>query len=155
MSSLASRIERYIKDLMAENNTNCLELKRNELAQIFTCVPSQINYVLETRFRDEQGYHVVSRRGAGGCFQIIRLEVTDDSELKQLIDRVSHSDMTRQTAEGLLNRLLEEDFISKNEYMLLNAAISPDSLSLAGKQENALRAQLMKNILITLLRVDY
>ena len=98
---------------------------------------------------------MVSRRGAGGCFQIIRLEVTDDSELKQLIDRVSHSDMTRQTAEGLLNRLLEEDFISKNEYMLLNAAISPDSLSLAGKQENALRAQLMKNILITLLRVDY
>ena len=155
MSSLASRIERYIKDLMAENDTNCLELKRNELAQIFTCVPSQINYVLETRFRDEQGYHVVSRRGAGGCFQIIRLEVTDDSELKQLIDRVSHSDMTRQTAEGLLNRLLEEDFISKNEYMLLNAAISPDSLSLAGKQENAMRAQLMKNILITLLRVDY
>ena len=155
MSSLASRIERYIKDLMAENDTNCLELKRNELAQIFTCVPSQINYVLETRFRDEQGYHVVSRRGAGGCFQIIRLEVTDDSELKQLIDRVSHSDMTRQTAEGLLNRLLEEDFSSKNEYMLLNAAISPDSLSLAGKQENALRAQLMKNILITLLRVDY
>ena len=155
MSSLASRIERYIKDLMAENDTNCLELKRNELAQIFTCVPSQINYVLETRFRDEQGYHVVSRRGAGGCFQIIRLEVTDDSELKQLIDRVSHSDMTRQTAEGLLNRLLEEDFISKNEYMLLNAAISPDSLSLAGKQENDMRAQLMKNILITLLRVDY
>ena len=155
MSSLASRIERYIKDLMAENDTNCLELKRNELAQIFTCVPSQINYVLETRFRDEQGYHVVSRRGAGGCFQIIRLEVTDNSEVKQLIDRVSHSDMTRQTAEGLLNRLLEEDFISKNEYMLLNAAISPDSLSLAGKQENALRAQLMKNILITLLRVDY
>ena len=49
MSSLASRIERYIKDLMAENDTNCLELKRNELAQIFTCVPSQINYVLETK----------------------------------------------------------------------------------------------------------
>lgn len=155
MSSLASRIERYIKDLMAEAGTNCLELKRNELAQVFTCVPSQINYVLETRFRDEQGYHVVSRRGAGGCFQIIRLEVTDDSELKQIIDRVAHSDMTRQTAEGLLNRLLEEDFLNKNEYMLLNAAISPDSLSLAGEQENALRAQLMKNVLITLLRVDY
>ncbi|MEE0775514.1 MAG: CtsR family transcriptional regulator [Bacillota bacterium] len=155
MSSLASRIERYIKDMMAENGTNCLELKRNELAQTFTCVPSQINYVLETRFRDEQGYHVVSRRGAGGCFQIIRLEVTDDSELKQLIDKVSQSDMTRQTAEGLLNRLLEEDFLNKNEYMLLNAVISPDSLSLAGENENALRAQLMKNILITLLRVDY
>ena len=111
MSTLASRIERYIKDLMAENDSDCLEIKRNELAQIFTCVPSQINYVLETRFRDEQGYHVVSRRGAGGCFQIIRLEVTNDSELRELITRVSHSEMTRQTAEGLLNRLLEEGFI--------------------------------------------
>src|SRR5699024_8941792 len=117
---------------MAENDSDCLELKRNELAQIFTCVPSQINYVLETRFRDEQGYHVVSRRGAGGCFQIIRLSVTNDSELKELITKISEKDMSRQTAEGLLNRLLEEDFITKNEFMLLNSIISSEVLSLAG-----------------------
>ncbi len=155
MSTLASRIERYIKDLMAENDSDCLELKRNELAQIFTCVPSQINYVLETRFRDEQGYHVVSRRGAGGCFQIIRLSVTNDSELKELITKISEKDMSRQTAEGLLNRLLEEDFITKNEFMLLNSIISSEVLSLAGDNENALRSALMKNILVTLLRVDF
>jgi len=82
MSTLASRIERYIKDMMDATERNCLELKRKELAEVFSCVPSQINYVLETRFRDEQGYHVVSRRGAGGCFQIIRLEVTEDKEMK-------------------------------------------------------------------------
>lgn len=155
MSTLASRIERYIKDLMAEQETNCLELKRNELAQTFTCVPSQINYVLETRFRDEQGYHVVSRRGAGGCFQIIRLEVTDDDELRRLIARISQGEMKRQTAEGLLNRLLEEEFITKNEFMLLNSVVSSDALSSAGEMENSLRADLMKNILITLLRVDF
>ncbi|MDO4541457.1 MAG: CtsR family transcriptional regulator [Bacillota bacterium] len=155
MSTLASRIERYIKDLMAENESNCLELKRNELAQTFACVPSQINYVLETRFRDEQGYHVISRRGAGGCFQIIRLEVTDDNELRQLIARISQSEMSRQTAEGLLDRLLEEGFITKSECMLLNAVISPAALSAAGENENDLRAALMKNILITLLRVDF
>lgn len=155
MSTLASRIERYIKDLMAEQETNCLEVKRNELAQTFTCVPSQINYVLETRFRDEQGYHVVSRRGAGGCFQIIRLEVTDDHELRRLIAKVSQGEMKRQTAEGLLNRLLEEEFITKNEFMLLNSVVSSDALSCAGEMEDSLRASIMKNILITLLRVDF
>ncbi|MEG0874014.1 MAG: CtsR family transcriptional regulator [Clostridiales bacterium] len=155
MSTLVSRIERYIKDLMAETGTDCLELKRNELAQVFTCVPSQINYVLETRFRDEQGYHVISRRGAGGCFQIIRLEVTNDDELKSLITKISQGEMSRQTAEGLLSRLLEEEFISKSEFMLLNSVISPGALSAAGDKEGAARAGIMKNILITLLRVDF
>ena len=122
---------------------------------LFNAIAPQINYVLETRFRDEQGYHVVSRRGAGGCFQIIRLEVTNDSELRELITRVSHSEMTRQTAEGLLNRLLEEGFITKNEFMLLNSVITSDALSYAGEKESSLRAALMKNILITLLRVDF
>lgn len=155
MSTLANRIERYIKDLMAENDSDFLELKRNELAQTFTCVPSQINYVLETRFRDEQGYHVISRRGAGGCFQIIRLEVTSDNELKDLIAKISEGDMTKQTAEGLLSRLHEEEIIDKKEMMLLSAVLSSPSLRLAGDRENKMRAGLMKNVLITLLRVDY
>ncbi len=64
MSSLADRIRRYIKEQIAKSGEGSLELKRNELAQTFTCVPSQINYVLETRFSNERGYHVVSRRSA-------------------------------------------------------------------------------------------
>lgn len=155
MSTLTGRIERYIKDLLAASEHPYVELKRNELAQIFTCVPSQINYVLETRFRDDQGYHVISRRGAGGCFQIIRLEVTDDDELQRLIATLSESDMEYGAAEGLLTRLYEEDFIDKREWMLLNAVLSPAALAEVGNQANALRASIMKNILITLLRVDY
>ncbi len=152
MSTLADRIERYLKDLIAESDEGCLELKRNELAQAFTCVPSQINYVLETRFTNERGYHVVSRRGAGGYFKIIRLEVTDDGEMLELIRRTSQNGMSQQRAEALLSRLLAEDFITKREHMLLHTLVNKDALSDAGP--DLLRAHMMRNILVTLLRVD-
>lgn len=155
MSTLTGRIERYIKDLLAASDDSYVELKRNELAQIFTCVPSQINYVLETRFGDDQGYHVVSRRGAGGYFQVIRLEVSDDQELQKLISAISEKDMPYRAAEGLLDRLAEEEFLSERENMLLHAVLSPAALGNAGDGEDALRASMMKNVLITLLRVDY
>ncbi len=155
MSTLASRIERYIKDMMDAADLNSVELKRKDLAEVFSCVPSQINYVLETRFRDEQGYHVVSRRGAGGCFQIIRLEVTDDQEMKDLIAAVSGSEMSFRTAEGFLGRLLEEGVINRGEYMLITSMISKEALSAAGERQDQVRATMIKNVLITLLRMDY
>ena len=155
MSTLASRIERYIKDMMDAADLNSVELKRKDLAEVFSCVPSQINYVLETRFRDEQGYHVVSRRGAGGCFRIIRLEVTDDREMKDLISAVSGSEMSYRTAEGFLGRLLEESVIDRGEYMLIMSMIDKDTLAAAGEAEDRLRAAMIKNVLITLLRMDY
>ncbi|MGI5875019.1 MAG: CtsR family transcriptional regulator [Bacillota bacterium] len=155
MSTLASRIERYIKDMMDAADLNSVELKRKDLAEVFSCVPSQINYVLETRFRDEQGYHVVSRRGAGGCFQIIRLEVTDDQEMKDLIAAVSGSEMSFRTAEGFLGRLLEEGVINRGEYMLITSMISKEALSAAGERQDQVRAAMIKNVLITLLRMDY
>ena len=155
MSTLASRIERYIKDMMDAADLNSVELKRKDLAEVFSCVPSQINYVLETRFRDEQGYHVVSRRGAGGCFRIIRLEVTADREMKDLISAVSGSEMSYRTAEGFLGRLLEESVIDRGEYMLIMSMIDKDTLAAAGEAEDRLRAAMIKNVLITLLRMDY
>ena len=155
MSTLASRIERYIKDMMDAAERNTLELKRKDLADVFSCVPSQINYVLETRFRDEQGYHVISRRGAGGYFQIIRLDVDDNKEIKDLIAAVSETEMDYKKAEALLGRLLEEDVIDRNEYMLIMAMISPGSLAAAGDAAGRVRAGIMKNVLITLLRTDY
>lgn len=155
MSTLASRIECYIKDMMDAAEMNYLELKRKDLADVFSCVPSQINYVLETRFRDEQGYHVVSRRGAGGCFQIIRLDVADNKEMKDLIAAVSETEMGYKMAEGFLGRLLEEDVIEKNEYMLIMSMISHESLAAANDAEDKIRAAMMKNVLITLLRADY
>ena len=155
MSTLANKIERYIKEMLETAEKNCLELKRKDLAEVFSCVPSQINYVLETRFRDEQGYHVVSRRGAGGYFQIIRLEVADNKEMKNLIAAVSETEMDFKQAEGFLGRLLEEAVINKKEYMLIMSMINHESLAAAAVAEDRVRAAMMKNVLITLLRADY
>ena len=155
MSTLASRIERYIKDMMDAAEMNSVELKRKDLAEVFSCVPSQINYVLETRFRDEQGYHVVSRRGAGGCFQIIRLEVVEHQDVKNMLEAVSGREMSFRTAEGFLGRLLEEGILDRREYLLITAMINHEALSIAGEREDELRAMLVKNVLITLLRMDY
>ncbi len=107
---------------------------------------------METRFSNERGYHVVSRRGAGGYFKIIRLEVTNDGELMDLIKRTSQKGMSQQRAEALLSRLLSEDFITKREYMLLHTLVNKDALSNA--EPDNLRAHMMRNILVTLLRVD-
>ena len=72
---LSELIEAYIKELM-EDNDDFVEFGRNELAEHFNCVPSQINYVIQTRFSPERGYYVESRRGGGGNIKIKRIELT-------------------------------------------------------------------------------
>ena len=80
MGTLADEIERYIKKILEASHDGIVELQRNELALQFSCVPSQINYVLSTRFTTEQGYIVESRRGGGGYVRIVKAYVADDSE---------------------------------------------------------------------------
>ena len=75
MSQLSDTIERFIMELMAEDGE--AELQRNKLASQFQCAPSQINYVISTRFTSQQGYVVESRRGGGGYIRIIRLDDSD------------------------------------------------------------------------------
>ena len=69
---LSDTIEEFIKMMMAQDEEE-IELKRNELAEYFSCAPSQINYVLSTRFTPDHGYVIESRRGGGGCIRVIRL----------------------------------------------------------------------------------
>ena len=83
---LSDLIEKYIKDLMNDND-EYTEFGRNELAQYFNCVPSQINYVIATRFSPERGYYVESRRGGGGNIKIKRINVRKDKYVKLWCDK--------------------------------------------------------------------
>lgn len=84
MAQLSDSIEQFIKDLMEEDRQ--IDLKRNELAQHFGCAPSQINYVLATRFSIDHGYVIESRRGGGGYVRIIRIQrANDESSLSVLL----------------------------------------------------------------------
>lgn len=68
MATMTDIIEKFIKDLMEEDNS--IQIQRNELANLFSCAPSQINYVLTTRFTIDRGYYIESKKGGGGYVQI-------------------------------------------------------------------------------------
>ncbi|HHX95206.1 MAG TPA: CtsR family transcriptional regulator, partial [Clostridia bacterium] len=76
MGSLADEIERYIKEMLEKSRQRAVRLNRSQLAEMFDCVPSQINYVLSTRFSTERGYYVESRRGGGGYLLITRFPIS-------------------------------------------------------------------------------
>lgn len=152
MRSLADRIEAYIKQMLEVSEQGFVELQRSEIAQIFACVPSQINYVLSTRFSPEQGYLVESRRGGGGYLRIIKLDVDSKEWLSDLIAMVDNSFVSQQAGEGLVDRLLEEEFLTDREALLVKAIISREALPVPLPQRDLVRAHLLKAVLVTLMR---
>jgi transcriptional regulator CtsR len=150
--SLVRQIEAYLKRILSEQTF--LEIQRNELAEVFQCVPSQINYVLGTRFTPSQGYLVESRRGGGGYLRIVKLSwtKTGSDRLPELFEALGDS-LTQQEAEGVLARLREEEWLSGREYQLLRALMSRDVLDMTEYQD-ALRAKMLQVALIALRRED-
>ena len=103
--SMADYIEAYLKELLSDTAGGVIEIRRRELADQFRCVPSQINYVLETRFPFEKGYLVESRRGGGGYIRIMRLEWRTERDLFAELSELISDSISAQRAEELLFRL--------------------------------------------------
>ncbi|MDS1030379.1 CtsR family transcriptional regulator [Bacillota bacterium LX-D] len=155
MGSLVDAIEAYIKYNLEKSPTNYVELQRSELALKFACVPSQINYVLSTRFTVEQGYLVESRRGGGGYLRIVKLPINQDEHLYRLINESIGKIVNQAAGEGLIKRLLEEGFLTKREGMLMKAIIKNESIPLEGMQRDLVRANLLRVMLLTILREEF
>jgi len=151
--SLAGQIEQYLKNLLEAQDF--VELQRGELAGIFRCVPSQINYVLSTRFTPSQGYVVESRRGGGGYLRIVKLSwdgfITDRHNS---FPGMEESGVSQGEAEGVLNRFREEGIITDREYLLLRTLLDRKTLEGSGQNSNRLRAQMLMTVINTLLRTD-
>lgn len=121
------------------------------MAQKFSCVPSQINYVLSTRFGIERGYIVESRRGGGGYVRIKKVPVSRELNLvKELCDFIGDA-VAEQPARGIIERLRREGLLSGREAAIIRAAISRQVLLLGLPARDQLRANILKNILITIL----
>lgn len=147
MARLSNHIEDYLRALLLEREGQ-IEIKRNVLAEHFNCAPSQINYVLTTRFTPVQGFFVESRRGGGGFIRIVQVEIKDDDHFyEQLTEAVGES-ITQSKANQILNTLLEAENITENEHRLLGIALSDRSLAVASDKRNAVRADLLQNILL-------
>ncbi|KJS11637.1 MAG: transcriptional regulator [Peptococcaceae bacterium BRH_c8a] len=153
MASLASLIESYLNSLMSESGKKLIEIQRNELAEKFNCAPSQINYVLTTRFTIARGYTVESRRGGGGYVRIERVPLnTGEIDLiAEIVDLVDDS-ISERGAVAILTRLLEEGIITHREAALINSVILRNVLRIGQPARNQLRANIIKSVLITLFK---
>ena len=122
MGNLADSMEYYLKKLLALSASGFLEIKRKELAVKFNCVPSQVNYVLATRFTLDQGYIVESRRGGKGYLRIRKVD-TDGWELPGGILQELQGPINPGQAVGIIERLLTGKYISMRESRLMEAAL--------------------------------
>lgn len=155
VSSLAQRIENYIRKLLEESNGR-LRLQRNELADIFNCVPSQINYVLNTRFTPERGYVVESQRGGGGFIEIRELVFgrPDIEDFIYYAFQLIGEDVSQMQALNLIYLLEEKGIVTHRESAMLQAIVNRNNLTLELPYRDYIRAQLLKAALSALMQSE-
>ena len=142
-------IEDFIKDLFEEDESDYVEIQRNELAQHFNCVPSQINYVIATRFKPSQGYYVESRRGGGGHITIKKVSNTKSDYLMHIIENIGETLQNSET-DILISDFLTYNLVNEKEAKLLKVATSDNVLDIPKEYRDKLRANIFKNMLLNL-----
>jgi len=152
MARLSDIIEKYLREMIEQSEEGFIEIQRSELAERFQCVPSQINYVLETRFTPERGYLVESRRGGGGHIRITRLDTVTGEELLELVNEKIGDFISQTAAEGYIRRLWENEIITEREAQLMLTVVDREVLQVDLPLRDALRASLLKAMLLTVLR---
>ena len=150
MSTLSDLIEEYIRQILDESQEGMLCIRRRDLSGRFSCVPSQINYVIKTRFTLERGYLVESKRGEGGYLRIIRLPLCNASSYVEQLGIGQESALEREDAQEVLKRLVREEILSSREADLLWQLLRDESIP-AGQEERALLRGLMLRNLVAYL----
>ena len=150
---LSDTIESFIKAMIQEDTPE-VELKRNELAEYFHCAPSQINYVLATRFTPDHGYVTSSQRGGGGFIRIVRVRQSGGDHLSYLLNERIGDSLDAQSAQVLCAQLAERKVVTPQEANLMAAAVSPQALSapMPEAMKDALRAKIMKCMLLSVMQ---
>lgn len=144
--NISDIIEAYLKKILADNEQ--VEIRRSEIAELFNCVPSQINYVINTRFTEQRGYVVHSKRGGGGYIRIVKVQFLDDREFLEALssnigERISQRDML-----AIIQKLYDEEILTQKEGNLILAATSPQTLVVNDKNvAEQLRAQILVAVL--------
>lgn len=146
---MSDLVAQYIMQMLDEQNGSA-EIQRNELAGNLGCVPSQINYVITSRFTPEQGYIVESRRGGGGYIHISRVKMDRGTAMMHIINSVGSS-LDKATAEVMLNNMLQRNMLEMQSAKLIAAALSDRTLSQVEQDKrDTVRADLFKNMLLTI-----
>lgn len=146
---MSDLVAKYILDMLDEQDGNA-EIQRNELAGSLGCVPSQINYVITSRFTPEQGYIVESRRGGGGYIRITRVKMDKETAVMHIINSIGSS-LDKSTAEIMIKNMYSQSIIDERTAKILLSAMSERVYAdIPQEQRNMLRARIFKNMLLSL-----
>lgn len=146
---LSDGIEKFIIKML-EDRSGEVEIGRNDLAQYFGCVPSQINYVISTRFTTERGYIVESRRGGGGFVRISKIAVSGNEYIMHVINSIGDM-LDFQSAKAIASNMYEYGHITERELKVILAAVSNKSLPFQRPVCDNIRAIIFKNMLANLM----
>ena len=137
-------IEAYLKKILEDRET--IEIRRSEMASLFNCVTSQINYVIYTRSTIQRGYTVVSKRRGGGYIRIEKVKITDNHHYLEEMNQLFDETISEKDAYAIIQKLYEEGILSKREGNLLLTVIAKSVLG-RSPYENRTRANLLHAIL--------
>lgn len=144
--SMSDMIEDYLKEILGQ--TPEIEIKRSDIANQFDVVPSQINYVIKTRFTIQNGYLVRSKRGGGGYIRIEQINELDNVDLIEMLLSSIGTSLTEREASNIINTLYNADLITQREGNLMMVAVSRQTLSVDNRQaEDILRSNVLSAML--------
>lgn len=152
MARLSDIIEEFIKELLSEAKEEEIEIQRNELANYFSCAPSQINYVLTTRFTQDKGYYIESRRGGGGCIRIIRVNYKEHTSLAEIINDKIGDYITSDSSNRIIDSLQESGILTQREAKIVKIMLNDRTLTSALDNKNKLRADILKAVILNILK---
>lgn len=143
-------IYRFLNDMLKDMGGELL-ISRSEIASKFNCVPSQINYVIETRFAPEHGYAVESRRGGGGYIRISRIDADETNIIMHAVNSISDR-LDGRSAVAILRNLVNYEAVDKYQARLILSAISTQALKrIPQEKRDYIRADILKNMLVSVM----
>jgi transcriptional regulator CtsR len=148
--NISDIIESYLKKVLELSEEEIVEIKRSEVADKFQCVPSQINYVINTRFTIEKGYIVESKRGGGGYIRIMKVQSHDAAHLIDQLLSLIQNRISQSSAENVILRLVEEDIINMREAKIMLSVIDRSVLYIDLPYRDELRSRMLKAMITTL-----
>ena len=150
MANVSDQIEKFIIATIGDNDS--IDISRNSLAEYFSCVLSQINYVISTRFTVDRGFVVESKRGGGGFIKITKIKSNDsNSYLNNLFLESIGDELSSKRFSQILDKLVRDEIMSEKERILIESALSDDSLAMPFTIRDKVRAKAFKNVIVKLM----
>lgn len=150
MLGISDVIEQFLHKMMQESD-GTLEIQRKTIADQFGCVPSQINYVIRTRFTCERGYIVESKRGGGGYLRISRVEPKKQSNYFMHVVNAIGDSISFQTAAVFVKNMVDNEYLTQREGRIILSGLGDNKLPFPLPVRDAIRATLLKNMLLSIM----